>query len=103
MVRRPKVRFFFAWFDLWVGGFWSGKSRTLYVCFLPMVVLAFTFGPALPEDYPELRRRLRVSQYWVDRFMGDLAATAIEGAVLKARIAELEAELSGSNPSPKRD
>ena len=39
-----RVRFFFAWFDFWVGWYYDRKKRILYVCPLPMVVLAFDFG-----------------------------------------------------------
>jgi hypothetical protein len=39
-----RIRFFFAWYDLWVGAYWSSKSRTLYVCPLPCCVLALEFG-----------------------------------------------------------
>ena len=37
------IRCFFAWFDLWVGLYWSAKNRTLYICPLPMCVIAVTF------------------------------------------------------------
>lgn len=37
-----KVRFFFAWFDLWVGAYYDRKKRVLYVCPLPCVVLSFS-------------------------------------------------------------
>jgi len=39
-----KCRVFFAWFDLWVGAYWDKKKRILYVCPLPMVVLAFSMA-----------------------------------------------------------
>ncbi len=29
----------FKWFDLWIGAYWDGKHRTLYLCPLPMVVI----------------------------------------------------------------
>ena len=35
----PRVRVFFAWYDLWVGAYWDRKARTLYVCPLPCVVV----------------------------------------------------------------
>jgi hypothetical protein len=40
-----KVRFKFAWYDLWVGAFWDRKSRTLYVCPLPCLLVSL-------EDHP---------------------------------------------------
>lgn len=33
------LRFFFAWYDLWVGAYWSRQESALYVCLLPCVVL----------------------------------------------------------------
>lgn len=33
----------FAWYDLWVGAFWDRKSRTLYICPLPCLLLTFSF------------------------------------------------------------
>jgi hypothetical protein len=32
-----KIRF--AWYDLWVGAFWDQKSRTLYICPLPCLLI----------------------------------------------------------------
>ena len=33
-----KVSIFFAWYDFWIGWFYDRK-RTLYICFIPMVVI----------------------------------------------------------------
>jgi hypothetical protein len=38
-----KIRLFFAWYDFWVGWFYDQKKTTLYVCFLPMIVLSIEF------------------------------------------------------------
>ncbi len=29
----------FAWYDMWVGAYWSAKNRTLYVCPFPMFLI----------------------------------------------------------------
>jgi len=34
-----KIRFFFAWFDLWVGAYYDRKLQVLYVCLLPCCVI----------------------------------------------------------------
>ena len=34
-----RVRAKFAWYDIWVGVFWDRKSRILYVCPLPMLLI----------------------------------------------------------------
>lgn len=40
-----KLSAFFAWYDLWIGAYWSAESRTLYLCPLPMLCVAVTFRP----------------------------------------------------------
>lgn len=30
-----KMKFIFAWYDLWVGAFWDGKRRRLYLFPVP--------------------------------------------------------------------
>jgi hypothetical protein len=35
-----KIKIFFAWFDLWIGAYWSESSNTLYICPLPCCVIA---------------------------------------------------------------
>lgn len=34
-----KVRVAFAWYDMWVGAYWDRRTRTLYVCLLPMLLI----------------------------------------------------------------
>lgn len=35
----PRVRLYFAWYDLWIGAYWDRKRRVLYVCPLPCIVV----------------------------------------------------------------
>lgn len=38
-----KIRVSFEWCDLWIGAYWSGKKRTLYLCLLPTLPIALEF------------------------------------------------------------
>ena len=42
-----RVKLMFKWYDFWVGAYWSAESRTLYICPLPMLVVA------LQRELPE--------------------------------------------------
>jgi hypothetical protein len=44
-----KVRFLFAWYDVWVGAYWDRAKRSLYVMPLPMLGIVFDFG--MPESH----------------------------------------------------
>jgi hypothetical protein len=51
-----KIKCFLAWYDFWIGWFWSQKSRTLYICPLPMVCISLIFTqPAKPESTYDYR------------------------------------------------
>lgn len=49
-MRWPRVRFLFAWYDLWVGFYWDRKGRQLYFLPIPMLGLVFDFKE--PPDGP---------------------------------------------------
>ncbi len=34
----------FAWYDLWIGAYWDRKTRTLYVCPLPTLLVTIPFA-----------------------------------------------------------
>lgn len=48
-----KVKFIFAWYDLWVGAFWDQNKRKLYILPVPCFGLVIEFAPI-----PEKRSRL---------------------------------------------
>lgn len=39
-----RVKFFIAWYDLWIGAYYDRKARALYVCPLPCLVFRFDKG-----------------------------------------------------------
>ena len=41
-----QIKFFFAWYDLWIGAYWSKQKETLYICPLPCCVIALQFIPS---------------------------------------------------------
>lgn len=41
-----RVRFFFRWYDLWIGAYWDRDQRILYVCPIPMFGFYVMCGPA---------------------------------------------------------
>lgn len=44
--KKARLRVFTAWYDLWVGVYVSVESKTVYVCPLPCVVIAYRWGHA---------------------------------------------------------
>jgi len=42
--KEMKVRFIFAWYDIWVGAFWDRKKQWLYILPLPMVGVILKFN-----------------------------------------------------------
>lgn len=51
------IRPFFAWYDLWIGAFWSKSSRTLYLMPIPMFGLRVQLGVKRRHRY-KLRHEL---------------------------------------------
>lgn len=43
-VLKRRITIFFAWYDMWVGAYWDRNKRILYVCPLPMLVVAINIG-----------------------------------------------------------
>jgi hypothetical protein len=41
-----RVKFFFRWYDLWVGAYIDTGGRAVYLCPLPMVGVKLTWGAA---------------------------------------------------------
>jgi hypothetical protein len=37
------------WYDLWIGAYWDRKNRVLYLCPLPMIVIAITSTQGLKK------------------------------------------------------
>lgn len=44
------IRFIFAWYDLWVGLYWSAEKRRLYVLPIPMLGFYLQFPPKGERD-----------------------------------------------------
>ena len=42
--QKAGIKLFFAWYDLWIGAYWSEKNQTLYICPFPCVVIAIHRG-----------------------------------------------------------
>lgn len=81
-----KVRFFFAWYDCWVGCYYDRRARVLYVCPLPCCVfelrrqkkvtrVKFGISGRVVDAHGEIigNQAVRV----IDRF--DLESVSIEG------------------------
>ncbi len=41
-----KIRFLFAWYDLWIGAYWDKRHRRLYVLPLPCLGVVIQFAPS---------------------------------------------------------
>jgi len=51
-----RIKFLFAWYDLWVGAYWDRRCRTLYICPLPCCVIRIRFPmPNVIRDEEEMR------------------------------------------------
>lgn len=45
-----KVYLIFAWYDLWVGAYWDGQRKRLYLLPIPCVGLRIDFADSRPTD-----------------------------------------------------
>jgi len=43
-IHRTKISIFVAWYDFWVGAYYSQENRTLYLLAIPFVGVKFKFG-----------------------------------------------------------
>lgn len=43
-----RIRPIFAWYDLWIGVFWDGKKRRLYILPVPCLGIVIKFRGATP-------------------------------------------------------
>lgn len=66
----------FAWYDLWVGAYWSPATRTLYLMPIPCCGLRIAFGPnraMTPGPWPAIAIGLLLTIV----FLATLAAIAL--------------------------
>lgn len=42
-IKKMKVAFIVAWYDLWIGLFWDGKKKWLYILPLPCIGIIIKF------------------------------------------------------------
>jgi hypothetical protein len=65
--KRLHFKFFFAWFDLWIGAYISTKSKAVYICPLPMIVFKFYIEEFLVCRYLDCKgERQRVAHHTGD-------------------------------------
>lgn len=48
-----KIRFIFAWYDMWIGAYWDRAKRRLFVLPLPCLGVVLDFGRRLDLDPAE--------------------------------------------------
>ena len=44
-----RVRVFFAWFDMWIGAYVDTNKKVVYICPLPMLVIAIQYGKEIKD------------------------------------------------------
>lgn len=46
-----KIKPLFAWYDLWIGFYWSKESKTLYFLPIPMIGISLCFSKETKIDH----------------------------------------------------
>lgn len=49
-----KIKFIFAWYDLWIGIYWDRKKRDLYILLIPCFGIVLKFGNNELDENKEL-------------------------------------------------
>ncbi len=57
-----RIRPIFAWYDFWIGLYWSRKDQSLYILPIPCVGLVIDFGQS-PARINQRRRELIAKKY----------------------------------------
>jgi hypothetical protein len=55
-----RVELAFLWFDFWIGFYWDQAKRKLYVCPLPMIVIAIDRRPVPIRTIDRIKRTQRL-------------------------------------------
>jgi hypothetical protein len=71
-----KVRLIFAWYDFWIGFYWSRKDRTLYVLPVPFFGLSIQFRRPMAVHAQPAQEEGNPPRRW--KFWDDVRGNVIE-------------------------